>query len=53
MGPGIHFIYSAALPGVYLSPCVYEPDFNMDKYGTVLNFCIRTFQYKEKDKYRY
>ena len=23
MGPGIYFIYSAALPGIYLSPCVY------------------------------
>ena len=23
MGPGVYFIRSAALPGVYLSPCVY------------------------------
>ena len=23
MGPGVYFIHSAALPGVYLSPCVY------------------------------
>ena len=23
MGPGVYFIHSAALPSVYLSPCVY------------------------------
>ena len=23
MGPGVYFIHSAALPGMYLSPCVY------------------------------
>ena len=41
MGPGIYFINSAVLPGVYLSPCMYinwhifQPGFNTDKYGNL------------------
>ena len=33
MGPGVYFIYSAAIPSVYLSPGVYM---NLDKYVSLL-----------------
>ena len=35
VGPGVYFIHSAAISGVYLSPGMYM-SYNTDKYGTYL-----------------
>ena len=43
MGPGTYFIHSAALTGIDLSTCSYEPGFNTDKYGTCIHTYILTY----------